>query len=199
MTIDLSKLKVGDTVISRIGISEEVLNITYHPESYYPLILSFVDASRSYTQNGRFFLSLDASSFDIVEIIPKELKEVKEETKEETKEGFKKFDGGKPDLSLIDPITAQLYCEASKVGEAKYGRGNYSQFTLDDVPRFYAALQRHLTGYELNGEFHGFLYEERDPVDGQRHLGSAIWCITRLQEAVYRYGYDAVRKKIRGF
>jgi hypothetical protein len=117
----------------------------------------------------------------------------------EEKKEFKKFDGGKPDLSFTEPILEQLYAEASTVGANKYGRGNYINFTLNDVLRFYAALRRHIGGYRIDGEDHGFLYEERDPVDGQKHLASAAWCIARLQEAIDRYGYDAVIESIRGF
>jgi hypothetical protein len=91
----------------------------------------------------------------------------------EEKKEFKKFDGGKPDLSFTEPILEQLYAEASTVGANKYGRGNYINFTLNDVLRFYAALRRHIGGYRIDGEDHGFLYEERDPVDGQKHLASA--------------------------
>ena len=117
----------------------------------------------------------------------------------EEKKEFKKFDGGKPDLSFTEPILEQLYAEASTVGAKKYGRGNYINFTLADAPRFYAAIRRHIGGYRLDGEDHGFLYEERDPVDGQRHLASAVWGAARLQEAVDRYGYEAVIEAIRGF
>ena len=209
MTVDLTKLKVGDKIKHRCGELATVLSIELKPIElhYFPIIIvTQGHGTESFTVCGDYTALPGKSTWDIIEIIPQRdiEKQMGDNMKNllkdnEEKKEFKKFDGGKPDLSFTEPILEQLYAEASTVGAKKYGRGNYINFTLNDVPRFYAALRRHIGGYRLDGEDHGFLYEERDPVDGQRHLASAAWCIARLQEAVNRYGYDAVIEAIRGF
>lgn len=202
MTVDLSKLKVGDQVIFRNRKIDKVLSIRKNID--YILYLEN-EREEIYYEGGSYTKS-DKSPWDIIEIIPQ--RDIEKQMGDnmnnlskdnEEKKEFKKFDGGKPDLSFTEPILEQLYAEASTVGAKKYGRGNYINFTLNDVLRFYAALRRHIGGYRIDGEDHGFLYEERDPVDGQKHLASAAWCIARLQEAIDRYGYDAVIESIRGF
>lgn len=196
MTVDVSTLKVGDTVILRNGTERTINYIKTHKHS--PLVyLGWEKVKASYSINGRWPIDTE-HPYDIVKIIPAKEETVKE-SNTSTKEEFKKFDSGKPDLSFTDPILEQLYAEASTVGAKKYGRGNYINFTLADVPRFYAAMRRHGGGYRLEGKDHGFLYEECDPIDGQKHLASLVWCATRLQEAINRYGYEAVIEAIRGF
>lgn len=75
----------------------------------------------------------------------------------------KKFDQGKPDLSLIPYIAQVEEAFAWMVGEGKYGRYNYCLGL--PASKEVAAIQRHI-GLWFNGE-------ERCPVDGQHHLGAA--------------------------
>jgi hypothetical protein len=114
-------------------------------------------------------------------------------------ETFKKNDTGKPDLSLFEPTVMDLYCEASAIGVKKYGRGNWVNFKIEDVPRYVAAFNRHFYGYKGESGHHGFLRGEQfDKTDGQRHLASAIWCLTTLNHAVETFGYEAVYEAITG-
>lgn len=75
----------------------------------------------------------------------------------------KKFDQGKPDLSLIPYIAQVEEAYAFMVGAEKYGRYNYCKGM--EASRLMAAPLRHI-GLWFNGE-------ERCPVDGQHHLGAA--------------------------
>ena len=112
---------------------------------------------------------------------------------------FKKNDTGKPDLSLIEPSVLELYCKASAIGAVKYGRGNWVNFKIEDVPRYFAALNRHMFGYKDATGHHGFLRgEEFDAVDGQPHLSSILWCVTAINYAVDKFGYDAVFESVAG-
>lgn len=115
-------------------------------------------------------------------------------------ESFKKFDNQKPDLSLVDPLVLELYCEASNVGLKKYGRNNWKNAKVEDVTRSVAAILRHIVGYtDENGEKRGFLNgEERDSIDGQRHIASAIWGLVMIQFLIDKNGIDNVFKEIRG-
>lgn len=94
---------------------------------------------------------------------------------EKTKTTGIKFDGGKPDMSLIPMVALVKEAEAFMVGAKKYGRYNYCKG--HDAHQLAAAMLRHITAW-FNGE-------ENDPVDGQSHLGSVRACaamILRQQE-----------------
>jgi hypothetical protein len=86
-----------------------------------------------------------------------------------------KHDKGKPDFSLI-PLSAMVAeAEAFMVGEAKYGRYNYTEGGLK-ASQLMRALMSHALRW-FNGE-------ERDP-DGQTHLGAVranAAMLIRLQE-----------------
>ena len=56
------------------------------------------------------------------------------------------------------------------VGEGKYGRYNY--YKGHKASQLVAALMRHVSAWNDG--------EERDPVDGQHHLGSAGACVGML-------------------
>jgi hypothetical protein len=45
---------------------------------------------------------------------------------------FKKFDVGKTDYSLFDPILMEYYCKVSQMGNEKYGSDNLRKMTLND-------------------------------------------------------------------
>lgn len=81
-----------------------------------------------------------------------------------------KNDQHKPDLSLLPAVFLASVAEAMMVGERKYGRYNYCKG--HKASQLVAALMRHATAY-FNGE-------ERDPVDGQLHLGSVGACVLML-------------------
>jgi hypothetical protein len=86
-----------------------------------------------------------------------------------------KHDNSKADLSLIPLIAEIAMAEAFMVGAKKYSRYNY--YAGLAASRLIAAAKRHLSAW-MNGE-------ERCPVDGQHHLGSAMACcamILKLQE-----------------
>lgn len=86
-----------------------------------------------------------------------------------------KNDKEKVDLSLIPYVSNLEHARAFMVGERKYGRYNYC--LGHEASQLVAAAERHLQAW-FNGE-------ERDPIDGQHHLGSAMACcsmILRQQE-----------------
>ncbi len=81
-----------------------------------------------------------------------------------------KNDKTKPDLSLVPYIALRAAAEAFMVGEKKYGRYNYCKG--HKASQLIAAMMRHAAAW-----FEG---EERDPADGQHHLGSVIACAAML-------------------
>lgn len=86
-----------------------------------------------------------------------------------------KNDKEKVDLSLIPKISNTEHAKAFMVGERKYSRYNYCKG--HKASQLVAAAKRHLDAW--------FECEERDPVDGQHHLGSVMACcsmILRQQE-----------------
>lgn len=81
-----------------------------------------------------------------------------------------KNDKSKPDLSLLPKVFLNAVAEAMMVGEQKYGRYNYTKG--HKTSQLIAAAMRHLSAY-YDGE-------ERDPIDGQLHLGSVAACVLML-------------------
>lgn len=82
----------------------------------------------------------------------------------------KKNDSCKADLSLIPRVALTKAAEAFAVGERKYGRYNF--YKGMEASRVIAALLRHATSW-MEGE-------DRDPEDGQHHLGSVIACASMI-------------------
>lgn len=81
-----------------------------------------------------------------------------------------KNDKQKPDHSLLPKVFLDAVAEAMMVGEKKYGRYNYCKG--HDVSQLIAAISRHASAF-MDGE-------ERDPVDGQLHLGSVAACVLMI-------------------
>jgi len=81
-----------------------------------------------------------------------------------------KNDQEKADISLIPYISNIEHARAFQVGERKYGRYNYCKG--HKASQLVAAIGRHSQAW-FNGE-------ERDPVDGQHHLGSVMACCSML-------------------
>lgn len=75
---------------------------------------------------------------------------------------FKKDDGGKPMVSLVEPEYILGTAKILTFGATKYGKGNWKTATADDIERYRDALLRHLLAY-LGGE-------RIDPESGQSHL-----------------------------
>lgn len=75
---------------------------------------------------------------------------------------FKKDDGGKPRLSLVEPEYIIGTAKILTFGAEKYGKNNWKTAKGDDVERYNDALLRHLYAY-LGGE-------RLDPESGQPHL-----------------------------
>lgn len=73
---------------------------------------------------------------------------------------FKKYDYGKPQMSLIDPYFIEGTAEVLTMGANKYGKENWKQ--CNDVTRYKDALYRHFNAY-LKGE-------EFDSESGMSHL-----------------------------
>lgn len=91
-------------------------------------------------------------------------------TEEALKGGFK-ADAGKPRMGLIPPDVLIEVAKLYTMGAAKYSDDNWKLGM--DYYRVYDAMQRH-ANYFWAGE-------ERDPIDGQHHLDSVIWCAMTLR------------------
>jgi len=79
---------------------------------------------------------------------------------------FKKFDNGKPMVSLVEPKFILGVAEILTFGAKKYGTNNWKEAKPEDIQRYKDALMRHLLSY-LDGE-------EVDTESGKPHL----WHIT---------------------
>lgn len=77
-------------------------------------------------------------------------------------DSFKKADGGKPRLELLDPVFITGIGKILTFGADKYGANNWQSATPEDVERVKGALLRHLMSY-LGGE-------KLDPETGEPHL-----------------------------
>jgi len=85
-----------------------------------------------------------------------------------TKQKGIKYDGDKPDYSLIPPHALEETVKALTYGASKYSRDNWRQLE-DGKNRYFAAAQRHLWALK-KGETH-------DPESGLPHAAHAACCI----------------------
>lgn len=90
-----------------------------------------------------------------------------------TEEKFKKFDNGKTDYSLFEPLVMQMYCSVGQMGAAKYGRENWKKAGKEDANRYLAAALRHLMAH-MSGEIN-------DPESKLPHLHHVLWNIAAVQ------------------
>lgn len=88
----------------------------------------------------------------------------------------RKDDAGKARHDLLPPEALDAVARVMAMGAAKYGERNWEAGMC--WGRVYAAMQRHSNAW-LGGE-------EHDPVDGQHHLDSVIWCAMVLRTYVAR-------------
>jgi len=75
---------------------------------------------------------------------------------------LKKFDSGKPMVSLVEPKFILGIADILTFGAEKYGKNNWKLAKEDDMARYKDALMRHLMSY-LDGEL-------LDPESGKPHL-----------------------------
>jgi len=75
---------------------------------------------------------------------------------------FKKFDGNKPMVSLVEPKFILGVAEILTFGAEKYGKNNWKEAQPEDIQRYKDALMRHQLAY-----FDG---EEIDLESGKSHL-----------------------------
>lgn len=86
----------------------------------------------------------------------------------------KKFDQGKPDMSLCPEAALEQMAYAFMVGERKYGRFNYLNGNME-CHRLTAAAVRHIKKWERGEDL------DTDPLSiGQSHLGNALACLAML-------------------
>lgn len=89
--------------------------------------------------------------------------------------GYKRDDGKRP-WSLLPWDALGIVVDLYGMGAKKYSPRNWEAGM--DWSRPYDALLRHLTAW-WGGE-------EKDPVDGQHHLTSVVWCALALLTYVIR-------------
>lgn len=84
-----------------------------------------------------------------------------------------KYDGEKPDYSLIPPYALEETVKVLTYGAVKYSRDNWR--LLDDAKtRYFAAAQRHMWALQ-KGETH-------DPESGLHHAAHAACCMLFYNE-----------------
>jgi hypothetical protein len=87
-----------------------------------------------------------------------------------------KYDGEKPDYSLIPPNALDDVAKVLTFGAQKYDRYNWKK--LDNLDnRYFAAAQRHMWAL-LKDESH-------DPETGVHHAAHAVCCMMFLLENYY--------------
>ena len=180
MTVDLSVLKVGDTVHHRNGTVSVVTKVESTIGSEYPFCLTLngpLDLEEvTYIQNGRYHVMLE-SGMDIVAIIPlviefdPRLGLPKPAPKlgdlffnEAPPTEGKKNDSGKSDYSLLTRPMLESMIAALMYGENKYSRGNFKGGFTNT--RLLAAAMRHIMAFNDG--------EDLDPESNVSHLGHAM-------------------------
>ena len=93
-----------------------------------------------------------------------------------------KYDGDKPDWSLIDLSIIQDMAKILTIGAKKYERHNYDKV---EPHRYFAALMRHLTQYQ-NGEE----YDEETGLSHLSHAMTNLHILLRLGSKGKRYNKD---------
>lgn len=81
-----------------------------------------------------------------------------------------KYDQGKLRYDLIPPEAMDALAYVYTIGAAKYSDRNWELGM--SWGRLFAALMRHAWAWARG--------EERDPVDGQLHMASVMWCAAAL-------------------
>ena len=81
----------------------------------------------------------------------------------------RKYDGDKPDWSLLDLNILDDMVKVLTFGAKKYERDNWQKVDNGEQ-RYYAALIRHLNAYRSG--------EHLDPESGLPHLAHAMCCLT---------------------
>lgn len=84
----------------------------------------------------------------------------------------KKFDGDKPDMSLLSSVAIQKVAAVMTFGKKKYDAHNWRKGIV--YSRLLAAALRHIFSY-LSGE-------NLDPESGQSHLAHACCCLFMVLE-----------------
>lgn len=133
-----SKFKIGD----KVSTGEEVGII----ESYYGLDTEYYYKIRIRLEKKSRVINEIESKLTLVTAL--------------TKVGLKD-DTNKLDLTLVNKELVEAVARGMTYG-LKYGRDNYKLFNKDDIPRFEAALLRHMYAH-LSGE-------EVDLESGNAHL-----------------------------
>lgn len=84
-----------------------------------------------------------------------------------------KYDGGKPDYSLLPFNALEEVVKVLTYGAAKYSRDNW-KLVEPHKERYVAAALRHLTAYARE--------EKSDPESGRHHLAHAATCLLYIIE-----------------
>lgn len=88
----------------------------------------------------------------------------------------RKDDSGKIDLTLVNKELVYAAARGMTYG-LKYGRDNYKKFTKEDIPRFEAALLRHMYAH-LSGE----LVDSESGNEHLDHVASTLNIILWIKE-----------------
>ncbi len=82
----------------------------------------------------------------------------------------RKDDTGKLRWDLLPPYAMMKVVEVYTIGARKYADRNWEKGI--SFSRIFAAMMRHAWNYWAG--------QQKDPVDGQHHLASVVWCALAL-------------------
>jgi hypothetical protein len=183
MSVDLSKLKVGDTIELRDSSKHKVSHIELRRGLWWI-------TTETYRNFGKFSLAqrtdhyvtgrLGAGKFpgDIVAIHSAE---------PTTTEGGTKHDDGKPALALLPFAAVEEVAKVLQFGAKKYNKYNYKKGF--EYTRLVSAALRHLFAFGKG--------EDKDPETGLSHLAHAICCVLfLLDQTITGRGNDDRYKEV---
>lgn len=195
MTVDLSKLKVGDIIKLRNDDMYKVDGVEYVYKMFtHPFCLSFNNTKIYYAQDGSYIKLHGVSDFDIVEIIPKNTKET-QETKQEYVSTIAGVTGKgdlskKPHPRALNPDLLKETANCFRFGQLKHGVDNFRKMEPEAAGEIFDALIRHLLDY-MAGETHA-----KD--SGLHHLAHADANLHMLYRIIKRSSDKEVLEVISG-
>jgi hypothetical protein len=191
MTVDLTTLKVGDTVILRDGSRLPINHIRFNPHDAQPYILSLKESQVSFSKDGRHKSDNYNDLFDIVKIIPKETKETKQEHVSTIAGITGKGDlSKKPHPRALNPDLLKETANCFRFGQLKHGVNNFRKMEPEAAGEIFDALLRHLLDY-MSGETHA-----KD--SGLHHLAHADANLHMLYRIIKRSNDKEVLEVISG-
>lgn len=183
MSVDLSKLKVNDTIELRDGTRHVVTAFRRTGSGLYPFCVSYGGDEDTFTEDGHLYVDEMDHPVDIVRILPAAVKTtggvwVQEYTGDTPPPmpppatGGIKHDSDKPALALLPFRATEEVAKVLAFGAKKYDAWNWKKgFAWS---RLIGAALRHLFAFARG--------EDKDAETGLSHLAHAACCVLFLLE-----------------